>query len=85
MPEWDLGHEDLMQIDLLPELPPSGGYKNVITAIDVFSSYAFAYPASKPTAVDAAKVSIDNNDKTHLLTYTSWTTEAFSSPKLYMK
>ena len=25
IPEWDLGPEDLMQIDLLPELPPSGG------------------------------------------------------------
>ena len=24
IPEWDLGPEDLMQIDLLPELPPSG-------------------------------------------------------------
>ena len=37
IPEWDLGPEDLMQIDLLPELPPSGGYENIITAIDVFS------------------------------------------------
>ena len=41
IPEWDLGPEDLMQIDLLPELPPSGGYENIITAIDVFSRYAF--------------------------------------------
>ena len=37
IPEGDLGPEDLMQIDLLPELPPSGGYENIITAIDVFS------------------------------------------------
>ena len=37
IPEWDLGPEDLMQIDLLPELPPSGGYENIITAIDVIS------------------------------------------------
>ena len=35
--EWDLGPEDLMQIDLLPELPPNWGYENIITAIDVFS------------------------------------------------
>ena len=35
IPEWDLGAEDLMQIDLLLELPPSGGYENIITAIDV--------------------------------------------------
>ena len=27
IPEWDLGPEDLMQIDLLPELPPSGGIR----------------------------------------------------------
>ena len=25
IPEWDLGPQDFMQIDLLPELPPSGG------------------------------------------------------------
>ena len=56
--EWDLGPEDLMQIDLLPELPPSGVYENIITAI-VFSRYAFAYPVSNPTAVNTAKVIID--------------------------
>ena len=28
LPEWDLGSEDAMQIDLLPNLPPSGGYEN---------------------------------------------------------
>ena len=44
LPEWDLGPEDAMQIDLLPNLPPSGGYENVLTAIDVFSGYLFAYP-----------------------------------------
>ena len=34
-PEWDLGPEDALQIDVLPNLPPSGGYENVITAMDV--------------------------------------------------
>ena len=58
IPEWDLGPEDLMQIDLLPELPPSGCYENIITAIDVFSRYAFAYPVSNRTAVNTAKVKI---------------------------
>ena len=48
-----------MQIDLLPEIPPSGGYENIITAIDVFSRYAFAYPVSNPKAVNTAKVIID--------------------------
>ena len=59
IPERDLGPEDLMQIDLLPELPPSGGYENIIKAIEVFSRYAFAYPVSNPTAVNTAKVIID--------------------------
>ena len=59
--ERDLGLEDVMQIDLLPEFPPSGGYENIITAaIDVFSNYAFAYPVSIPKAVNKAKVIIDN-------------------------
>ena len=59
IPEWDLGPEDLMQIDLLPELPPSGGYENIIIAIDVISRYAFAYPVCNTTAVNTAKVIID--------------------------
>ena len=59
IPEWDLVPEDFMQIDLLPELSPSGGYENIITTKDVFSRYAFAYPVSKPTAVNTAKVIID--------------------------
>ena len=37
IPEWDFRTEDLREIDLLPELPPSEGYENIITAIDVFS------------------------------------------------
>ena len=36
--------EDAMQIDLVPELPPSGGYTNTVTAMDVSSRYLFAYP-----------------------------------------
>ena len=59
IPEWDLRPEDLMQIDLLPELPPIRGYENIITAIDVFSRYAFAYPVSYPTSVNTANVVLD--------------------------
>ena len=59
IPEWGLGPEDIMQIDLLPDPPPGGGYGNIITAIDVFSRYAFAYPISNPTAVNTAKVIIN--------------------------
>ena len=59
LPEWDLGPEDAMQIDLLPNLPTSGGYQTVMTAIDVFSRYLFAYPLIEATAANVAKVIID--------------------------
>ena len=42
--------EDAMQIDLVPELPPSGGYENIVTAMDVFSGFLFAYPTSNQDA-----------------------------------
>ena len=59
LPEWDLGPEDAMQIDLLPNLPTSGGYQTVMTAIDVFSRHLFAYPLIEATAANVAKVIID--------------------------
>ena len=31
--------EDAMSIDLVPELPPSVGYENIVTAMDVVSRY----------------------------------------------
>ena len=51
--------EDAMQIDLLPELPPSGGYENIVTAMDVFSRYLFAYPTANQDAKKIAKVLIN--------------------------
>ena len=59
LPEWDLGPEDAMQIDLLPNRPPSGGYENTLTAIDVFSRYLFAYPLTDASAINVAKAIID--------------------------
>ena len=59
LPEWDLGPEDAMQIDLPPNLPTNGGYQTVMTAIDVFSRYLFAYPLVEATASNTAKVLID--------------------------
>ena len=35
-----------MQIDLVPGLPPSGGYETFVTAMDVFSRCFFAYPTA---------------------------------------
>ena len=51
--------EDAMQIDLVPELPPSGGYENIVTAMDVFSRYLFAYPMSSQDAKTIARVIIN--------------------------
>ena len=51
--------EDAMQIDLVPELPPSGGYENIVTAIDVFSRYSFAYPKSNQDAKTVGQVLIN--------------------------
>ena len=50
------GPEDAMQVDLVPELPPSGGYEKIVTAMDVFSRCLFAYPTSKQDAKTIAKV-----------------------------
>ena len=47
-----------MQIDLLPELPPSSGYENIVTAMDVFSRYFFAYRTANQDAKTIAKVLI---------------------------
>ena len=51
--------EDAMQIDLVPGLPPSGGYENIVTAMDVNSRYLFAYPTSNQDATTIAKVIIN--------------------------
>ena len=57
--EYITAPEDAMQIDLVPGLPPSGGYENIVTAIDVFSRYLFAYPTSNQDAKTVAQVLIN--------------------------
>ena len=49
------GPEDAMQFDLVPELPPSAGYENIVTAMDVFSCYFFAYQTTNQDAKPIAK------------------------------
>ena len=51
--------EEAIHFDLLPELPPSAGYENVVTAMDVFSRYLFANPTSSQDAKTIAKVKIN--------------------------
>ena len=54
--EYITAPEDAMQIDLVPGLPPSSGNKDIVTAMDVFSRYLFAYPTSNQYAKTIAKV-----------------------------
>ena len=37
------GPENTNQVDLVTELPPSGGYEDFVTGMNVFSRYLFAY------------------------------------------
>ena len=46
-------------MDILPNLPPSGGYDHIITVIDVFSRYLFAYPVTRITATAVSRVIMD--------------------------
>ena len=62
--------EGAIQIDLVPELPPSGGYENIVTAMDVFSRYLFAYPTANQDAKTIANVLINIMTKHAYLTTT---------------
>ena len=72
---------DAMQIDLVPGLPPSSGYENIVTAIDVFSRYLFAYPTSNQDAKTVAQVLINIMTK-HLPTHNTHLRQRYS---LYFK
>ena len=42
------GPEDILEIDLVGELPSSNGYTHVLTACDYFTKYLFAIPIRRP-------------------------------------
>ena len=54
--------EDALQIDLVPERSPSGDYEKIVTAMDVFSCFLFAW-TFKSDAKTIAKVIINNMTK----------------------
>ena len=58
-PEWDLGPEAILQMDILPNLPHGGGYDHRVTAIDVLSQYLLAYPVTRITATIVSRVIMD--------------------------
>ena len=47
---------DLLQVDFVGQLPKSGGYSYIITAMDVFSKYMFAQAVTSPSAEVIAKI-----------------------------
>ena len=51
--------EYAMKIISVPELPQSGGFENIVTAVEVFSRYLFAYPTSNQAAKRYAKNSLN--------------------------
>ena len=54
--EYITAPEDDMQIDLEPELFPSGGYEDIVTVMDVFCCCLFDYSTSNQEAKTIAKV-----------------------------
>ena len=54
-----LGPKDILEIDILPNLPNSAGYQNIVSMIDVFSRYLFAYPTQNATALTIGRCIVD--------------------------
>ena len=48
--------DDATQVDLLPDLPPSGSFERNVTGMDVFSRYLVAYPTTSRDAETIVKV-----------------------------
>ena len=46
-------------MDTLQNIPPSGGFDHIITAMNVFSRYLFAYPITRITATAVSRVIMD--------------------------
>ena len=47
----------------MPELPPCGGYENIVITLDVFSRYLFASRTSKQEAKTIAQVIFNKMSK----------------------
>ena len=57
--EFTFGPEDCLEVDILPNLPSFNGYRHIITMMDVFSRYLFAYPTQDMTARAVSRCIID--------------------------
>ena len=54
---------DALQIDLVPERPPSAGYQTIVTVVHVFFRYLIAYLTSNKDAKTIAEVLINTLTK----------------------
>ena len=54
-----LGPEYILEINTLPNLPNSAGYQNIVTMIDVFSRYLFAYSTQNVAAKTFGRCIVD--------------------------
>ena len=57
--EFKVGPEDCLEVDILRNLPSFNGFQHIITKMDVFSRYFFAYPTQDMTATTVARCIID--------------------------
>ena len=57
--EFTMGPEGCLEVDILENLPSSNGYQHIITMMDVFSRYLFAYSTKDMTAKTVARCIID--------------------------
>ena len=54
-----LGPKDILEIDILSNIPKSAGYQNIVTMIDVISRYLLAYPTQNVTAKTIGRCIVD--------------------------
>ena len=57
--EYITAPDDAMKNNLMQGLPPSGGFENIVTDMNLFSRLLFAYPTSNQDAKTIAKVIIN--------------------------
>ena len=78
-----LGPEDILEMDILLNLPNSAGYQIIVTMIDVISRYLFEYPTQDVTAkqsVDSTSMYYRRHDETCILTNTNTVRQRLTIP-----
>ena len=61
--EFTMGPEDCLEVDILRNLPSSNGYQHIITMMDVFLRYLFAYPLERTHASLKTSLKISTGER----------------------